>query len=297
MIKNFTFICICYNQEDLIVRHLNSVKEIVLKYGEGIENYLIVADDSSKDGTIAVVNKWISENRSIFVETKLISQKQNVGSVKNMYSAIDSCKTEEFKVLAGDDFYYHNNIYKLYNDISSVIITPVIPEYSEKNNEEVGKIINSMKRSLKMVSRYVEANELSDLIRIKNHIMAPGVMVPSKYWRDPEIKQELLRFKYIEDLPLWFNIFVKRNVKAIICYEPFVFYHLSTRNRLIDNKTIDDIRRIDRELINTLYYQGRIKTYIKIKYILYKVIFTFTHIYEDKIKENEDLAISYGIKK
>ena len=296
MIKEFTFICICYNQKDLIVRHLNSVKEMVLKYGEGIENHLIVADDCSKDGTIDIVNKWISENTSIFVETKVISQRQNIGSVKNMYSAIDACKTEEFKILAGDDFYYHNNIYKLYNNISNVIITPVIPEYPEDNKDEVSTVIKSMKRSLKMVSRYVETNELSDLIRIKNHIMAPGVMVPSKYWRDPEIKQELLKFKYIEDVPLWFNVFVKRKAKADICYEPFVYYRLPTRNRLINDKTIHDIRRTDTELIKKLYYQDSVKPHIKIKYIIYKILFSFTRDYEDKIGKNKDLAISYSIK-
>ncbi|MBQ5687561.1 MAG: glycosyltransferase, partial [Ruminococcus sp.] len=126
--KEFSFICISYNQQKEIVEHLESIRQLVERFGGNTENDLIVADDGSADGTAAVAREWIGRNRGLFRRAEVLPETANMGTVRNIYRAIDSCRTENFKILAGDDKYNLCDIYALYDSLGDdIVITPVLP--------------------------------------------------------------------------------------------------------------------------------------------------------------------------
>ena len=253
MLTEFTFISVSYNQEIFIIEHLNSIKEQIIRYGKNIKVSLVLADDCSKDSTVSLAKDWIKENEQLFDQVNLIANEVNLGSVKNIYNAIDHCVTEDFKILACDDRYNESsNIFELYEKgINDVMITPIIP--ISNNSEEAKKYICGIERNFDLVKYYANKNKLNILLSIQNYLMAPGVFIPCKYWRDEEIKKEILNFKYIEDYPMWVNLIIKRNIHASVLEKAYVNYRLSLSTRKIDNKNVNDIRKDDNDMLKKLY--------------------------------------------
>ncbi len=89
---------ITYNSSTTIIETLESIKKQTYKNIE-----LIISDDFSKDDTVNIVTKWLSENNSFFIQTKLITTEANRGTCGNLNSAIQNSSGEWIKILAGDD--------------------------------------------------------------------------------------------------------------------------------------------------------------------------------------------------
>lgn len=276
MLTEFTFISVSYNQEIFIIEHLNSIKEQIIRYGKNIKVSLVLADDCSKDSTVSLAKDWIKENEQLFDQVNLIANEVNLGSVKNIYNAIDHCVTDDFKILACDDRYNESsNIFELYEKgINDVIITPIIP--ISNNSEEAKKYIRGIERNFDLIKYYVNKNKLNILLSIQNYLMAPGVFIPCKYWRDEEIKKEILNFKYIEDYPMWVNLIIKRNFRASVIEKAYVNYRLSLSTRKIDNKNVNDIRKDDNDMLKKLY-SFKVDEIERLEYKVIKGILTLKH--------------------
>ena len=61
----FTFLVISYNEEDVIVQTLESIRHQIVQYSGKEEIQLIIADDGSKDHTTDVVDDWIERHQKI----------------------------------------------------------------------------------------------------------------------------------------------------------------------------------------------------------------------------------------
>lgn len=96
---------ITYNSSTTIVETLESIKNQTYKNIE-----LIISDDFSKDDTVNIVTRWLSENNSHFIRTKLITTEANRGTAGNLNSAIQNSSGEWIKILAGDDLLKENCI-------------------------------------------------------------------------------------------------------------------------------------------------------------------------------------------
>lgn len=276
MLSEFTFISVCYNQEDYVVEHLNSIKEQVIRYGDNIEISLIVADDCSKDNTVLKVQKWIDQNTALFKKTLVIKNSSNLGSVKNIYNAIEKCETEQFKILACDDCYNESlNIFEIYTKYENqILITPIAPiAPMSKDSQDIRNYIWSIERDYKLVQYYTITKKLGVLLSIRNFLMAPGVFIPSRYWRDSEIKNEILQFKYIEDYPMWINLFVKKKLNPLIVSSRYIKYRISLSSRKIDGVLVNDKRKNDYIKLKEMY-TFKISIYEKIKYYILKLLFT-----------------------
>lgn len=276
MLSEFTFISVCYNQEDYVVEHLNSIKEQVIRYGDNIEISLIVADDCSKDNTVLKVQKWIDQNTALFKKTLVIKNSSNLGSVKNIYNAIEKCETEQFKILACDDCYNESlNIFEIYTKYENqILITPIAPIVPmSKDSQDIRNYIWSIERDYKLVQYYTITKKLGVLLSIRNFLMAPGVFIPSRYWRDSEIKNEILQFKYIEDYPMWINLFVKKKLNPLIVSSRYIKYRISLSSRKIDGVLVNDKRKNDYIKLKEMY-TFKISVYEKIKYYILKLLFT-----------------------
>lgn len=98
---------ITYNSSKYVLDALESVKAQTYKNIE-----LIVSDDCSTDNTVKICQNWIEENRSRFVNSTLITVEKNTGTSGNLNRLLGKCRSEWFKVLAGDDALYPDCIEK-----------------------------------------------------------------------------------------------------------------------------------------------------------------------------------------
>lgn len=102
---NVTVIVITYNSANTIVETLDSIMEQTYKDIE-----LIVSDDSSKDDTLILVEQWMKEKKTRFINTKLITSLHNTGVAENCNRGVNASTTEYYKIIAGDDILENNAI-------------------------------------------------------------------------------------------------------------------------------------------------------------------------------------------
>lgn len=96
-----TVIIPVYNQEDLIIRAIESVPWDYMPE-------LIVIDDGSTDNTNQVVRKWIEENSH--KDIKFLVNLQNIGVAKTINRGYDAATGDYIVLLGSDDYFYHDEI-------------------------------------------------------------------------------------------------------------------------------------------------------------------------------------------
>lgn len=294
--KEFSFICISYNQQKEIVEHLESIRQLVERFGGNTENDLIVADDGSADGTAAVAREWIGRNRGLFRRAEVLPETANMGTVRNIYRAIDSCRTENFKILAGDDKYNLCDIYALYDSLGDdIVITPVLPF---GNFGSMGKkLIESFRRSYRLTMAYNKNNNIGELILFRNYLLAPGVFTPSRYWRDSEARELLHRFRYIEDTPLWMKLIYERRTPVRFEPVPYIFYRIDAEQMLSSQRNAG-IREQDDEEMRRQYPQRLLdkRKFFRpsfYRFMAVKTFYTFSDRYDGFFKENPEVKRVY----
>ena len=62
----FTFLTITYNQENLIIEHLEGIKYQIENHGKNHRFKYILGDDCSTDSTVKLVEEWIKLNSKLF---------------------------------------------------------------------------------------------------------------------------------------------------------------------------------------------------------------------------------------
>lgn len=217
----FTFCAFTYNQKDLIVQQLESIKYQIENYGKGVECHFLLADDHSTDGTPDIVSVWLEENPGLFSNTKLLVSETNRGIVANYTVALRNIDTEYFKIIAGDDFYYKNNIFDIYDDCN-LVLSPII-RITQEN-----EIVEAKDRIFEKLYRFGDDSE-----RIKHFVLrqikygmvifAPGVFMSSQLI-DQGLFEALEPFKWIEDVPEWFYLMGRPGTKVRTETKPLVVY-------------------------------------------------------------------------
>jgi alpha-1,3-rhamnosyltransferase len=81
-----------------VLEALESAKNQIYKNIE-----LIISDDCSSDNTVEICKKWIEENKSRFINTKIIKAKVNQGIPANCNQGIKIAEGEWIRIIAGDD--------------------------------------------------------------------------------------------------------------------------------------------------------------------------------------------------
>lgn len=241
----FQFITITYNHEKYIIEHLESLKYQIERY-KIKSPILTVCDDSSTDRTIYLVEKWIEKNNALFIENKILTNKVNEGVVSNFTRAIQNIKYDQYKILAGDDLYYCNNIEKVLGEYDFVA-TPVITfnqDFKIKSNVSQGYFINSTKKVKKRLEK-------------ENPFSAPGVFIKKQIIEESNLISHISRFKWIEDYPLWQYIFIKKEKLLNYKYKstPYIMYRtnvgICSKNEQLTEK---NRKFVDEEELMYSYY-------------------------------------------
>ena len=110
--QEFTFGMLTYNQEDYVIEHLESIKYQILNFGKDVKAYFVLSDDASKDNTVKYVEMWTEANKDLFAGIKIVAKKNNAGIVQNFLTMLNNIHTSHYKILAGDDLYYKNNLFE-----------------------------------------------------------------------------------------------------------------------------------------------------------------------------------------
>lgn len=91
-------VVISYNSERFIEETLNSIRAQTYPNVE-----LIISDDASVDNTVAIAEKWISDNSKRFVRSQIVSSGENQGIPGNLNRGIRAATGKYIKHIAADD--------------------------------------------------------------------------------------------------------------------------------------------------------------------------------------------------
>ncbi|SHM38085.1 glycosyltransferase [Ruminococcus flavefaciens] len=285
----FTFCSLTFNQESMIIEHLESIKYQIIKYGKGIDIEYVLADDHSKDNTVLIVKRWLKKNDSLFKKITISVAEANQGTVKNYINALNLINTEYYKILAGDDLFYRNNIFKLISDMnkSNIILTPIM-YYDETDvgnkhyNYNFFRSIIACGNNSESIKHY-----LARQYQYSGKIPAPGVFV-KKELIDQEFFKALDGYTLIEDAPQFNYHIHQSNSRFASSITPYILYRV---NSGVSHKTpskayLNDVDRIDRCIHTKKASSGIGKAYCKFleRFLgLSKIIVGF--INSDKRKE------------
>lgn len=302
--KEFTFAMITYNQEKYVLEHLESIKFQILNYGQDYNFYFVLGDDASKDKTVDVVKKWLRYNSGLFKNIEILPCCNNMGIVKNVVRTLRCIKTNEYKLLAGDDLYFKNNIFLL-DEAKEFILTPLLM-FSGLNNKVIhrdgGAIIK-----YKIYLLNDRKNKLLDYIKkhqkYGNTIEAPAVFMKHSLI-DNKIYDILSEYQWIEDVPMWNYLFYMRGANMSVSFyeKPLVLYRCDvgiSTNKDHDRRSLfeEDLIKIQKKIFKKDFWGKRVS---KLMYSLEKRKVKFLYDsdkeiknFEEEIRENEDEVNDY----
>lgn len=294
-IDSFTFGMITYNQEQYVLDHLDSIRYQILKYGAGIDFDLVVGDDCSTDETITVIRNWICIYKDLFRKVTVIKNECNVGITNNYKNVLTRIETNKFKVLAGDDYYYTNNIFDLFDRPENMYVSPLIGQKKDKLDfANLDYFLDLFHRRNRVdIKQYI-------LQRLKEFVFLPA---PSFSFTmevvDKGFYQSIDRYKWIEDIPMLTYLLKKQNLNIFISNKPYIVYRYSVG--VSTNTNHPRRHEFEREMYDCLslycpYRNDRVKKYTYSIYMIWLKYVVFNTNYEIRELKNRKLLDLNTIK-
>ena len=300
--QEFTFGMLTYNQEDYVIEHLESIKYQILNYGKNVKAYFVLSDDASKDNTVKYVEMWTEANKELFAGIKIVAKKSNEGIVPNYLTMLSNIHTSHYKILAGDDMYYKNNVFEFVKK-GSFIITPTI-SFAENRILKFPTIDR-----YEILLLHNEKGKLKDYLRKRlrysNCIDAPGVFINNSLI-DEGLINELRKYQWVEDVPMWSYLFNKDTVDVQIVQEPYILYRgevgISRNKNHSARKPFDEeVVRIKKTIFVDRSKYPRIINFYGCKYEWERFMLDFywrknskmLKVFEKNISNEEKLAEGY----
>lgn len=248
-----TVVVISYNSRDTILETLESVKAQTY---ENLE--LVVADDASKDDTVAIVEKWIQENEDKFTRTKLIANEKNKGIPGNLNGALPEVQGEYVKFLAADDILMPEAI-QSYSEfcIENFQLLPIakVDLLCQESCEisDIQSIENYCNRCYDF-ARLDYKKQYKALLR-QNCILSPAAdFLPTQLVR--QVGGFDKRYPMMEDYPFYIQI-MKKGYGFGLLDKKNVKYRISTGS--VSNASSEKLRKAEKQL----FFQVRFKEMIK----------------------------------
>ncbi len=224
----YTFCSFTYNQANYILLQLESIKYQITKFGQNIDCYYILADDCSLDDTVAVVKRWIEDNKGLFVDVKYLVANNNQGIVANYSKALRNISTKHFRILAGDDILYKNNVFELV-DTTNVVISPLL--YMGQNNDVISGNYRFYRNMLSCGTKSDNIKKfLLSQYRFGVFIESPGIFI-DKSVVDEKLFEALKPFKWIEDAAEFHHIISQKTTNITIAKKPYVVYRVGAKKK------------------------------------------------------------------
>lgn len=282
--NTFTFAVLVYNQFNIVVETLESIKYQIERYGQDYVFKIIITDDASKDNSLYVINKWIERNKDLFKETKIISNTNNVGTVKNYNKIMENIGNEPFKLIAGDDLIGPNNIFKQIGKDEKTLDT--FPFYRLENG-----IVDYRKDYVyDYFYRYKFYSPSKNVTWMKNgdFIHTPSTFYYKKLYSISGAGDYNKKFYLFEDDPSFYCFF--KNIsdsKVNFHCEPLILYRysVSSTSTVPNKKFLKDWRKLQNQYImdshgwNKFFYKFRMQSDFSKKITLYKICLKVKKMY------------------
>jgi len=221
---------ITYNSSKFVEATLNSIASQTY---QNIE--LLISDDSSKDDTVAICQKWVNENGSRFVRCKIITSPINTGVSANANRAIDNSEGDWYKGIAGDDLLLPNCIEDYVHFVDNNPEARIVfSNYYKKIEPNENLILNNIDEDV-LDFYELDASEQFKILLYRCVPSAPtafrskGILRKYKY-------NEL--YKYMEDIPMWVKL-TKAGEKLYFLNKPTIVYRVhetvSNSNKIFNN--------------------------------------------------------------
>lgn len=214
----FTFVAITYNHEKYIIEHLESIKYQIENFSKGKQVNLVISDDGSMDNTMLYAQQWIERNKYLFSEVELLTSEKNQGIIKNYLRATAAIKTPTYKLLAGDDLYYKNDIFEIVETLKEkdIIFTPAL-----NFNEDTVWNSQDMNRLLTLKT----PEQIRKVLKFQNPFNTPGSFYSTALIQEQGLRAFISKYTWIEDLPSYYYLFNKRAaLNYAIELKPYILY-------------------------------------------------------------------------
>ena len=239
--KEFTFAILTYNQRSLIVEQLESIKRQVENYGQDYQTDVVLSDDCSTDDTVIVAQKWLEQHKHLFRNIKILQAEKNQGVVKNFIKMISHIDTEYTKYLAGDDYYFSNNIYEATYG-KQFLLSPTLQLFGDTITQKQPRWLYKEYLLLnKSLRRHVIRKRLAYQLSLET----PGVSWATSLI-DEGMMFALRDYKWIEDVPLW-NYLLSKKIDVEMTDKPLVVYRMNAG--ISQDKKHEKVTVFDEEVI------------------------------------------------
>lgn len=213
-----SIIVLSFNSSKTVIETLESAKRQTYRNIE-----LIITDDGSKDKTVDICRNWLERNASFFVNSQIITSKENTGVSSNCNRGIRASKGEWIKQIAADDILLDFCIEKFVLHIEAYPNTEVIfsQMYTFKDTKEGRKIDFTPNLSLIKFFELTQKEKIHEEL-VYNKLPAPASFIHRKV---------LIQFPYneiyrmMEDKPEWFTLLIN-GVKFDFINEATVLYRI-----------------------------------------------------------------------
>lgn len=243
----FTFIVTCYNQADVILYALESIRYQIENFGGDQKFQLIVTDDASTDGSQEVIRQWMSINKGLFAKTGKIFREKNMGICQNYVDALKHAAGKRFAVLNGDDLLAQDNLFEITDKLKDhdMVCTAFIKFTGS------GEMIWSYHTYLEVVLQEIIGRTcLHRAVKLGCPIM--GTAVYRKSLLTKEVYDFILRFRTVNDKACFQKILEeKKDIRVCYVNRPMVLYRISEHSisnfhsptRLLYNREIAKLCR------------------------------------------------------
>ena len=276
--QEFTFGMLTYNQEEYVFEHLESIRYQIENYGKDVKTYFVLSDDASKDNTVKYVEDWISNHKELFAGVTIVSKEKNEGIVPNYLMMLSNIHTQHYKILAGDDLYYKSNVFEVVRK-GDFLLTPMI--CFDKERILPDKKRYNFKQLILCQSKGCLKEYLIKRLKYSNCIDAPGTFINRKLI-DNDLFQELRRYQWIEDVPMWNYLLDKDGIEIKLLQEPYILYRSevgisNNKNHSVRNRFEADLKIIDRYIYTDKSKFPKMINPYKYKYLIEREMMKFNH--------------------
>ena len=261
---SFAFIVLTYNHKDYILEHLESIKYMVITYGEYVDVDLIINDDYSKDNTCALINQWLDVNKGLFRYTETIYNRTNMGTCASVKNTLDRLKADRCKLTAGDDVYSYENIFELSKCKSDVAILSGRALFLHGDYLALDRASNILATATQII---YEKDSLLYRLKHFSYNNAPNILYSKECLLDSEVLAHLERFDVVEDWPLQiaiarqFSTFKFQLIDKVLVYyrrtQGSIYIVANDRFKKDKVKIYDDLIQREKSLIEKIRLGSR----------------------------------------
>jgi hypothetical protein len=234
-INSFTFVVLTYNHAHYILEHLESLKYLIVKYGDGIAIDIVIADDASRDNTVARAKYWFKENSFLFRKITILSDGKNRGTCKNLTHAIEDIATDYCKITAGDDVYSYEDLFFESKKIAGNHILSGLPL-----NLINGTIVDTRHDLFNLFATNIIYKNSPYLTRLQkiNFFNSPSIFYAVDALLNKDITAFVDQFSVTEDYPLQIKMAeLYKPLKFVQVEKIFVYYRRTDNSTyLVKNK-------------------------------------------------------------